>query len=87
MLTSEYIKKIAKEYGASMCGIGGLDLFEGEDLSRDPKMILPKAKCIIGFAFAVPKGLYQAMENKAQYYTYATLGKSCIDLELGEVFL
>ncbi len=87
MLTSAYIKKIAKEYGASVCGIGSLELFKDEDIRRDPKLILPKAKSIIGFGFAVPKGLYQAMQNQTQYYTYATLGTSCIDTELGEIFL
>lgn len=87
MLTSAYIKEKAKEYGASVCGIGSLDLFKNEDPRRDPKQILPKAKSIIGFGFAVPKGIYQAMDRQMQYYTYATLGTSCIDTELGEIFL
>lgn len=87
MITSELIKQKAKEYGASACGIGKLDVFEGENPQRDPKMILPNAKCIIGFGFAVPKGLYQAMENQSQFYTYTTLGVKYIDEEFAEIFL
>ena len=56
MITAQMIKDRAKELGAAVCGIGSLDLFEGCDPQRDPKMILPAAKCIIGFGFAVPRG-------------------------------
>ena len=87
MITSEYIKQKAIELGAAVCGIGSLDLFEGEDIQRDPKMILPGAKCIIGFGFAVPRGLYRAMEENRQYYTYTTEGVKYIDEEFAEIFL
>lgn len=87
MLTAEMIKQKAKELGASVCGIGKLDIFENEIPGRDPKMILPKAKCIIGFGFAVPKGLYYTMEQGAQYYTYTSVGVKYIDEELAEIFL
>lgn len=87
MLTSAIIKEKAKEYGAAVCGIGGLDIFKGEDPQKDPKMILPAATCIIGFGFAVPKGLYFAMEQKRQFYTYMTEGVKYIDDELSEIFL
>ena len=39
MLTSEIIKKRAKELGASVCGIG--KVYEELDAQRDPKKILP----------------------------------------------
>lgn len=87
MLTSEFIKQKAKELGASVCGIGTLDIFENESPQRDPKMILPNAKCIIGFGFAVPKGLYKAMEYGNQRYTYTSLGVKYIDEEMAEIFL
>lgn len=85
MLTAEYIKKKALEYGATVCRIG--KVYDEPDMQRDPKMILPSAKCIIGFAFAVPKGLYAAMERGSQYYTYVTEGVKYIDEELAEIFL
>lgn len=87
MLTAEYIKQKAAELGAAVCGIGSLDLFEGENIQKDPKMILPAAKCIIGFGFAVPKGLYLTMDIKSQFYTYTTLGVKYIDEEMAEIFL
>ena len=47
MLTAELIKQKAKELGATICGIG--KVYEEENPQKDPKMILPSAKCIIGF--------------------------------------
>ncbi len=85
MLTSEMIKKKAKELGATVCGIG--KVYDEENSRRDPKMILPNAKCIIGFGFAVPKGIYMAMDRGNQYYTYTSLGVKCIDEEIAEIFL
>lgn len=85
MLTSAMIKEKAKELGATVCGIG--KVYEEPNLQRDPRSILPKAKSIIGFGFAVPKGLYKAMDNGNQYYTYTTIGVKYIDEEMAEIFL
>ena len=85
MLTSDMIKARAKELGAAVCGIGRI--YAEPDAQRDPKSILPNAKCIIGFGFAVPKGLYKAMDNGNQHYAYTTLGVKYIDEELAEIFL
>lgn len=85
MLTAQLIKDKARELGATICGIG--KIYEEENLQRDPKMILPNAKCIIGFGFAVPKGIYKAMENVAQFYTYTSMGVKYFDEEFAEIFL
>ena len=87
ILTSEMIKEKARELGAAVCGIGALDIFKDEIPGRDPFMILPKAKCIIGFGFPVPRGLYMAMESGAAYYGYTNLGVKYNDEELAEIFL
>ena len=84
-ISAEMIKARAKELGAALCGIGAV--YEEEDPQRDPRMILPKAKCIVGFGFAVPKGIYRAMETGSQYYTYTSLGVKYPDEELAEIFL
>ncbi len=84
-MTAEFIKQKAKELGATVCGIGRV--YAEENPQRDPKMILPAAKSIIGFGFAVPKGLYLGMENGAQHYGYTTLGVKYIDEEMAEIFL
>lgn len=85
MLTAEMIKEKAKELGAAVCGIG--KVYEESNPQRDPFMILPNAKCIIGFGFAVPKGLYKALKVGNQNYTYTTLGVKYIDEEMAEIFL
>ena len=85
MLTNAMIKEKAKELGATICGIG--KVYEESNPQKDPKMILPNAKCIIGFGFAVPKGLYKAMDIGNQYYTYTTMGVKYIDEEMAEIFL
>jgi len=62
-------------------------VYREDNPQRDPKMILPAAKSIIGFGFAVPKGLYMTMENNSQYYTYTTMGVKYFDEEFAEIFL
>lgn len=85
MLTSVEVKAKAKELGASVCGIGAI--YQEENPQRSPYAILPKAKCIIGFGFAVPKGIYMAMNRGSQYYTYTTMGVKYPDEEMAEIFL
>ena len=85
MLTNAMIKEKAKELGATICGIG--KVYDEPNPQKDPKSILPNAKCIIGFGFAVPKGLYKAMDKGNQYYTYTTMGVKYIDEEMAEIFL
>ena len=85
MLTNVMIKEKAKELGATICGIG--KVYDEPNPQKDPKSILPNAKCIIGFGFAVPKGLYKAMDKGNQYYTYTTMGVKYIDEEMAEIFL
>jgi len=86
-LTSQLIKERAEKLGAAVCGIGKLELFEGESLQRHPKSILPNANCIIGFGFPIPKGLYLSMERNASFYSYTNLGVKYNDEEFAEIFL
>ncbi len=84
-MTAEYIKQKARELGATVCGIG--KVYDEDNPQRDPRMILPNAKAIIGFGFAVPKGLYKAMDRGSQVYTYTTMGVKYLDEEMAEIFL
>lgn len=86
-MTAEFIKQKAKELGASVCGIGNVELLRGEAPQRNPFSILPNAKSIIGFGIKVPKGLYRTMEDKRQYYNYTNLGVKYIDETFVEIFL
>ena len=85
MLTAETVKKKAREWGATVCGIGRV--YDEPDPRRDPRLILPHAKCIVGFGFLVPRALFDVMGRGAQYYTYTTLGVKYPDEELAEIFL
>ena len=87
MLTSEIIKQKAKELGATVCGIGNIELLRDEPMQRNPFYILPNAKTIIGFGIKVPKGLYHAMEDQRQFYNYTNLGVKYIDESFAEIFL
>ena len=85
MLTSEFIKQRARELGATICGVG--KVYNEDNPQRDPKMILPNAKCIIGFGFIVPKAMYKTMYSQRQFYTYTSIGVKYTDEELAEIFL
>ena len=86
-MTSEYIKKMAREFGASTCGIGNVELMRNEAPERNPFAILPNAKSIIGFGIKVPRGLYNAMKDQRQFYNYTNLGVKYIDETFSEIFL
>ncbi len=86
-MTAEFIKAKAKEFGATICGIGDVRLFQGDDPQHNPLSILPNAKCIIGFGIKIPRGLYNAMDNQTQYYNYTNLGVKYIDETFAEIFL
>ena len=85
MLTSDMIKQRARDLDATLCRIGRV--YDEPNTQRDPRMILPNAKSIIGFGFIVPKGLYKAMEQGNHHYTYTTMGVKYLDEEFAEIFL
>ena len=87
MLTSKIIKEKAIEYGASLVGIGDIKYFCDAIPQRDPKKILPNAKCVLGFAFRVPRALYKAMDSNSQFFNYTQLGVKYIDEDFAEIFL
>ena len=87
MINAEIIKQKALEYGAAAVGIGDIKLFAGENAQRDPLQILPKAKCIIGFLFRVPRALYRTMNDHTQFMQYTQVGVKYIDEDLSEIFL
>lgn len=87
MLDAKTIKEKAIEFGASVVGIGDIKYFEGTIPQRDPKQILPNAKCVIGFGFRVPRAFYKTMDAQRQYFNYTQVGVKYIDEDLAEIFL
>lgn len=86
-VNSKYIKEKAREYGAAVCGISGIERFKDEPMIKNPLSVCPKAKSVIGFGFYVPSGFYRAMENKNQSYLYTSVGVKYIDEEFSTIFL
>lgn len=87
MITSACIKEKAIEFGASVCGIGGLELFKNEIPQRNPLQILPSAKAVIGFGFRIPRMMYETMERGVQFYPYTATGVQYNDEQMSEIFL
>jgi len=73
MITSEFIKIKAREYGADIVGIGNIEHYKGTAPEHDPKMICPTAKCVIGLAIGMPEGMIRVLENGKQQYALTSL--------------
>lgn len=87
MINSERIKQKAREYGADLCGIGDVRLYEGSPPQRDPRFILPKATAVIGVALRVPRGIYRGILAGTQHYTYTSLGVKALSEEIAGALL
>lgn len=74
MLTSELVKKAAKEMGADLCGIGTMDRYEGAPRQQDPRYIFPEAKSVISLAFRIPRGYLRGIEEGTHFVTYSVFG-------------
>ncbi len=78
-ITSEWLKRVAHEYGADLVGIGDVSLFEGTPKEHDPRFIAPAAKRIIGLGFKVLRGSLRGIEEGTQFYQYSEMGVVHID--------
>lgn len=87
MLNAQLIKEKAREFGAAVTGIGDIARFAGVPAQRDPRQILPNAKCVIGMAIRVPRALYRSMDARVQYTNYTQFGVKFIDEDLSEILL
>ena len=74
MLNSELIKQKARAYGADLVGIGDISRFDGVQPFQDPRLILPRAKSLIGLALRIPAGTFQGIENRSQFYSLTHFG-------------
>jgi epoxyqueuosine reductase len=82
VVTSETIKKNAREYGADLVGIGDIRHYEGIAPQHDPKMICPTAKSLIGLAIRIPRGTMKVVEHGRQQYALTALGAKNVSEEL-----
>ena len=62
----KYIKKVALQYGADVCGIGSIDRFENAPEGFSPLDLYSKCKSVIAVGIALPKGLYE-VDSRLMY--------------------
>lgn len=86
MLTAQFIKEKALEYGADLVGIGDIRHFEGTHPRAIPA-VPARRHLRHRVRIRVPRTLYRVMESKVQFFNYTQLGVKLIDEELSEVFL
>jgi len=87
VIDRETLEAAARGMGVAAFGVGDLALFDGEDPRRDPRLICPKARSVVGLGIPVPRGLYRTMKEGSQFYGYTTLGVKAIDEEYFEILL
>ena len=73
-ITSEAVKRFAKECGADLCGIGSMDRWEGAPGKRDPRYVFPEAKSCLSLAFRIPRGYLRGTEEGTLFSTYTSMG-------------
>ena len=87
MITSESIKKLAKQLGADLCGIASMDRFEGAPKAQDPRYIFPEAKSCIVLAFRIPRGYLRGVEEGTYFSAYTSMGYAGINEVFAPVVL
>ncbi|HOM80589.1 MAG TPA: hypothetical protein PLU39_03085 [Armatimonadota bacterium] len=79
MLTSDQVKKWAKECGADIVGVASMDRFEGAPKQMDPRYIFPDAKAMIVLGFRILRGTLRGIEEGTFYVSYAGMGYAGIN--------
>ena len=79
MLTSEQVKKHAREMGADIVSIGTMDRFEGAPMQMDPRWMMPTAKSIIAMGFRHTRGVFRGIEEGTFFSSYSAMGYSSIN--------
>ncbi len=80
VLTSEEVKRFAKERGADLVGVASLDRFEGAPPEMHPASILPEAESVIVLAFRILRGCYRGIEEGTYFAAYPSMGYGLINL-------
>ena len=79
MLTSEQVKKHARELGADIVSIGTMDRFEGAPKQMDPRWMMPTAKSIIAMGFRHARGCFRGIEEGTFFASYNAMGYASIN--------
>lgn len=70
MLTSEMIKKRAKELGIDCIGIASIDRYKNAPTLMNPSAYFPEAKSVIVVGMRIPRGSYRGIEEGTHWHNY-----------------
>lgn len=70
-LTSEMIKKAAKEYGADLCTIGSIERWASVPANENPASIMPRAESVICIAFRTQRGALRGAKEGTYFSAYS----------------
>lgn len=87
MLTSEIVKRFAREKGADLVGIAPMSRWEGAPKQMDPRYIMPRAKSMIVLGFRISRGDLRGIEEGTLYTTYSSMGYAALNQILGPMVL
>lgn len=87
MITSQDVKRLAKNFGADLVGISSMDRFEGAPIQNDPRYIFPGAKSMIVFGYRIPRGTLRGIEEGTFFINYPSMGYAGINLIYGPMVL
>jgi len=79
MLTSEKIKKYAKNLGADIVGVTSYERFDGAPKQMDPRYIFPDGKSIIIMGFRHFRGVFRGIEEGTFWTSYCSMGYASIN--------
>ena len=73
-LTSAEVKRIARDFGADIVGIGSIDRWKYIPETENPQVIMPHAKSVICIGFRVHRGALRGAEEGTYYSAYTLSG-------------
>ncbi len=73
-MDANQIKSLAKELGATVCGIGTIERWAGAPRQMDPLQIMPECRSIIVCGFRVHRGTLRGIEEGTLFSNYAAMG-------------
>lgn len=86
-ITADSFREAAKKYGADACYIADISRFDDLPKGRNPRDILPWAKCVICLVMRVPRALLYDMSTPRQRKNYVSLGVDCLDEDYTQLLL
>jgi len=70
------LKEFAREAGADLIGIAGIDRFKDLPQEKDPQAIFPETKTVILLGRRITRGTLRGVEEGTNFYNYLAFGQS-----------